>query len=228
MATKKRVVKKKVAKTKVNVVVNVNSGNRKKVIGRSAPVVMPSVAPPPMIMPSNPHPSINIASPTPSNALTDGHHELIKHLTSSMANLIVRPPETIAPNEPFKSPEGVQGNLNKPTPRRREALLNAAQRRVKKERSSSSSSEEVEHHVEHHQVGYPGQNVGAYMNELTQHQRAVLQRTPPYMRNSLTFQDTPLGSLPSPSVTNRPERRKSASFTAPLETRGNGVYPRFY
>ena len=119
MATKKRVVRKKItksaAKAKVNVVVNVNSGNRKKVVGRSTPVVLPAVAPPPMIMPSNPHPSINVSSHVPHNALTDGHHEFIKHLTSSMANLFVRPKEPIPPNESFKSPEGVQGNLNKPT-----------------------------------------------------------------------------------------------------------------
>jgi len=122
MATKKRVVRKKItksaAKAKVNVVVNVNSGNRKKVVGRSAPLVMPAVAPPPMISAGPavaPHPSINVSSNVPHNALTDGHHEFIKHLTSSMANLFVRPEEPIPPNESFKSPEGIQGNLNKPT-----------------------------------------------------------------------------------------------------------------
>ena len=102
------------AKSKVNVIVNVNSGNRKKVIGRakSTSAMMPSVAPPPVIIP----PSIT-SPPAAHNSLTDGHVQYLHHLTSSMVNLLRQPQAqtTVAPQPAFTSPEPVQGNLAKPT-----------------------------------------------------------------------------------------------------------------
>ena len=97
------------AKSKVNVVVNVNSGNRKKIIGRakSTSAMVPSVAPP----------SIINAPPAAHNSLTDGHVQYLHHLTSSMVNLLRQPQAqtTVAPQPAFTSPEPVQGNLAKPT-----------------------------------------------------------------------------------------------------------------
>jgi len=258
MPTKKKVSKKKTnkASAKVNVVVNVNSGNRKKVVGGGKSAnPMPSVAPPsvaPTVVPRTTTPSINITSPPPHNALSDGHREFIDHLKSSMSNPNFTFPMLRAPNSAFQSPEGVQGDLGIPNVPWASASATspillaegapeggtlgsfqspAPSTRAKSEGDPEAEVEHAEAEVEHHQVGGHGEPVQTFLNDLRRHARAVFDRTPPNMRTNPMFghQDSPpLEHLPSPSsATRHPVERSSGSFVAPLRTRSGGVYPRF-
>jgi len=96
--------------------------------------------------------------------------------------------------------------------------------------SDSSSSSRSLSHETHHHIGFPTQEVGSYMRELAHDQRMVQQRTPPNVGlnpNYIPHQHTPLPGLHSPNLAeNRPIRRHSGHFDAPMILRSQNVLTR--